>query len=473
MTSIRTDTEPGLSVYCFFNLTLTILAANNKESVLNRFIAWCKKLIHFLQVGIWRSNGELTRFRKILYDVVKAFIMAIRRYNEDQLQNKASALTYTTLLAIIPMLAVLFGIARGFGFQNIVQSQLFSFLPGQNDVLEKSLKFVDSYLNQAKSGVFVGIGLALLLWAVMTLLGNIEDTFNSIWRVQKSRSLFRKFTDYLSLFLILPVLMICSAGISIFLSTAFSETLEIFSPLWAIALKFVPYVIIIITLTGIYLFIPNTHVKFLNALGAGFFAGTVFQLFQMLYISGQIWVSKYNAIYGSFAALPLLLLWLQLSWVICLFGVELAAAGQNIESFNFEKDTRNISRRCKDFFTIMIASIIVKHFETGEKPLTKHDISMQYKIPIKLTTDILALLTKIEIIIEAVSEQEFEPAYVPSLDINSITIALLLERIEKYGSEDFNVNQEVLDKYWNKFLSLKKIINKENYGMLLKDFEAV
>ena len=442
--------------------------SEKKESIISRISNLVKKVIHFLQVGIWRTGDGITKFQQLLYNIVKSFILAIRRYNEDQLQNKASALTYNTLLSIVPMLAVLFAIARGFGFQNIVQSQLFSFLPGQREVLLQSFVFVDSYLEQAKSGVFVGVGLGLLFWTVMNLLGNIENTFNDIWRVKKSRTLFRKFTDYFSLFLVLPFLMICSAGITIFISTTLADALQIFSPILSIIVKIIPYLIIIITLTGVYMFIPNTHVKFKSAFGAAFFAGTVFQLFQLLYISGQIWVSKYNAIYGSFAALPLLLLWMQLSWVICLFGVELTAAGQNIENFDFEKDTRNISRRCKDFLTLMIASMIIKRFEKGETPYSQHEISIKYQIPITLTSDILYLLAKTGIVIET-NSSEFEPGYVPAMDINKITVALLFERIEQNGSENFNINRVLLERYWPKYVEMNNEIAKEKYMMLVKD----
>ena len=128
-----------------------------KESIINRISDQIKKVIHFLQVGIWRTEDGITKFRQLLYSIVKSFMLAIRRYNEDQLQNRASALTYNTLLSIVPMLAVLFAIARGFGFQNIIQSQLFNFLPGQREALVQSFVFVDSYLEQAKSGVFVGV----------------------------------------------------------------------------------------------------------------------------------------------------------------------------------------------------------------------------------------------------------------------------------------------------------------------------
>ena len=435
-------------------------------------ITWCKKIILFLREGIWKMTDEPRGIRKIGYNIFKTFVMAVRRYDEDRLQTKASALTYNTLLSIVPMLAVLFGIARGFGFQNIIESRLGDALPGQKEALEQGLIFAESYLEQARSGIFLGIGLVLLLWTVMNLLGNIENVFNEIWRVQKARSWFRKFTDYLSLFLILPVLIICSGGISVFISSTLFQHLQnnsLMTPVWSFIIKLIPYVIIILTLTGLYMFIPNTRVKLKNAFGAAFVAGMAFQLFQFLYISGQIWVSKYNAVYGSFAALPLLLLWLQLSWLICLFGVELAAAGQNIESFSFEKDTRNISRRFKDFLTIMITGIIVKQFEKAEKPLTGSEISVKYRIPLRLTGEILDLLVKINIITETPSEHELVSAYQPALDINKITVGFLLNKIDVSGVEDFNVDKEPVNKYWSRFVQSRDFLTKGDNDVLVKD----
>ncbi|MCL1943958.1 MAG: YihY/virulence factor BrkB family protein [Candidatus Azobacteroides sp.] len=443
-----------------------------KKSGIDKMVDWSKKGILFLQEGIWRVSEAPKGIRKPGFDIVKSFVMAVRRYSEDRLQNKASALTYNSLLSIVPMLAVLFGIARGFGFQNIIETQLFSFLPGQKDALGQSLKFVDSYLEQAKSGVFVGIGLALLLWTVMNLLTNIEDAFNEIWRVQKSRSWSRKFTDYLSLFLVVPVLIICSVGLSFFISSTLFERFQdivLITPVITFFIKLIPFFLVVLTFTGIYMFIPNTRVKFLNAFGAAFVAGTVFQLFQYLYISGQIWVSKYNAIYGSFAALPLLLLWLQLSWVICLFGVELAAAGQNIESFSFEKDTRNISRRYKDFLTIMITAIIAKRFEVGLKPLTENEISMNYKIPLRLTGEILELLLKIDVLSETNSAHELVPAYQPALDINKISVGFLLNKIDMAGTEDFDIDKNIMKKYREEYLQSRDFLMQKNNDTLVKD----
>ena len=204
---------------------------------------------------------------------------------------------------------------------------------------------------------------------------------------------------------------------------------------------------------------------------AGVLAGCAFQFFQFIYISGQIWVSKYNAIYGSFAALPLLLLWLQLSWLICLFGAELSYASQNVKKFSFDRDSKNISRRYKDFLTLLIASLIIKRFERGEKPYTADEISVQYCIPIRITTQILYHLTELKIIIEVkYGEDDRVIFYQPALDINKITVSFLLSKMDEYGSENFKIDTKGLVNHeWETLLKTRNDMYQANDKILLKD----
>ena len=369
----------------------------DKKPLGERINALLTRTIHFVTYDIWRiTENEVSGLKELYINTIKTIILAIRGFNSENLQTKASALTYSTLLAIVPLLAVLLGIAKGFGFQEAVQQELFDYFPRQEQELSEAFKFVERYLAQAQGGVIIGVGLILLFYTVINLISSIEDTFNDIWQIQKSRPWHRKISDYLALFLILPVLMTASSGLSIFLSTlqnSFLSSYVFFTPLVELVLNIAPFVITIMVFTGLYVSLPNTKVKFVNGLIAGALAGSAFQFFQFIYISGQIWVNKYNAIYGSFAALPLLLLWLQLSWLICLFGAELAYASQNVKKFSFERDSKNISRRYKDFLTLLIASLIVKRFVNEEKPYTADELSDAYRIPIRITTEILYLLT--------------------------------------------------------------------------------
>ena len=185
-----------------------------------------KELQHFLKEGIWRiTEDEVSKVRYTIYNVIKVSLLSIRRFSEDRIVNRAAALTYNTLLSIVPILAILFAIARGLGFSNIMEQQFRQGLEGQSVAVETILELINSYLTHAKSGIFIGVGLIVLLWAVITLTGNIERVFNMIWQVKKPRSIFRKITDYFSIFLLLPIVIVISGGLSIFM-TSFVKNLE-------------------------------------------------------------------------------------------------------------------------------------------------------------------------------------------------------------------------------------------------------
>lgn len=227
----------------------------------------------------------------------------------------------------------------------------------------------------------------------------------------------------------------------------------------------------ILAFTVLYLMLPNTKVRFLNGFVAAIVAGIAFQIFQYLYINGQIWVSKYNAIYGSFAALPLLLLWLQLSWLICLFGAEISYASQNVNKFSFERDSKNITRRYKDFLTLLIASLIAKRFAKGEKPYTADELSESYRIPIRITTEILYLLVELNIITETrYGNDDLIVHYQPAIDINQLSIGLLFTKIDERGSENFKIDtSDLFKKEWEALLKTRKDMMNENASVLLKD----
>lgn len=446
-----------------------------KKPLMERINTFLTRSIRFVTYDIWRiTENEVSGLKELYINTIKTIILAVRGFNNENLQTKASALTYSTFLAIVPLLAVLVGVAKGFGFQATVREELLYYFPGHEMELSKAFEYVENYLAQAQGGIFIGIGLALLFYTVINLISSIEDTFNDIWQIKKSRPWYRKISDYLALFLILPVLMTASSGLSIFASTlqnSFLSEYVFLTPIVEFALNVVPYLFTIMAFTGLYLSLPNTKVRFVNGLVAGVIAGCAFQFFQLIYISGQIWVSKYNAIYGSFAALPLLLLWLQLSWLICLFGAELSYASQNVKKFSFERDSKNISRRYKDFLTLLIASLIVKRFAGGEKPYTADELSEAYRIPIRLTTDILYLLTELEIICEVnYGDDERIIYYQPAVDINRITVSYLFTKMDEYGSENFKIDTvDLFRDEWQALLKTREDMIRANDNILLKD----
>ena len=427
----------------------------------------------FLLEDIWRvTDDEVSKKKGMLYNAIKIATLSVKEFTERRVVNKASALTYSTLLAIIPILALLFAIARGFGFSNLLEDQFRNGLGGQAQTAETILSFIDSYLSHAKSGIFIGVGLIMLFYTVLLLTHNMERTFNSIWQVKKPHSLYRKMTDYVSMMLLLPLLIMLSSGISIFMST-FLKTMEEFfllAPVIKFLVRLTPFVLTWGMFTALYIFMPNTKVKLKFAIVPGILAGSAFQAFQYLYIGSQIWVSRYNAIYGSFAAIPMFLLWTQISWSICLYGAQLCYVAQNLRNFSFSKETENISRRYHDFLCILIMSLICKRFQTEESPYTAESLSDEHKIPIRLTTTILYELQDLHMIYETpVEGEDEEMAYLPSVDINQMNVAMLLSRLDKEGSEAFKIDRSQYTNTWDALAKARESYYKETSSILLKD----
>lgn len=361
----------------------------------------------FLTEGIWRiTEDEITPIRSLLYSCIKVVILSVKQFLNDRIQVRASALTYSTLLSIIPILALLFAIARGFGFDELIEEQLRTGVVSQQSGL--IITWINSYLQHAQSGIFIGIGLVMLLWTILILIDNIERSFNAIWQVKHPRTPFRKITDYFSMILLLPLLIVISSGLTIFMTTYVKDMQNflLLAPVMKFLVRLIPYVLTWLMFTGLYIFMPNTRVHFNHAWLPGLLAGSAFQAFQYIYVNSQIWVSNYNAIYGSFAAIPMFLLWTQISWTICLFGAQMCYISQNLESFNFEKETKNISRRYHDFFCTIILSAICKRFEKGEPPYTAEEISKENKIPVRLTRTILYQLLDMGLIYETPEEKK-------------------------------------------------------------------
>lgn len=439
----------------------------------NHLMQLIKFIWNFLTYDIWRiTENELTSFSAFLITSLRALILSIKRFVNDRLSTKASALTYSTLLAIVPTLALLFAIAKGFGTRSIIESQILDSFPGQREILIDALKFVDVYLNHTKSGVFVGLGAILLFWTVLSLINNIEQSFNEIWYVKKSRSIYRQITDYFSLILMLPIFMVFSSGLTLFITTFVNSSnySHVLTPLTSLVFTVLPFVVTCTAFTFIYVYMPNTHVKVKNAIIPGILSGSAFQIFQYVYISGQIWVSKYNAIYGSFAALPLLLLWLQLSWIICLYGAALTHAAQTARNYNFEKETQTISRRYKDFVTLIIVAIIVKRFVRQEKPYTADEITYDGEIPISLTKQILYEMGELNIITEVYIEKERNHVYQPAFDVHLMTVGNLFDRIGRYGSEDFNIDKNHrFSSLWNAMKESRSYMSSKMKEVLIMD----
>lgn len=430
-----------------------------------------KNWLQFLIVGIWRvTDEEATPLQHRIYACIKIVLLSIRQFTADRIPVRASALTYSTLLSIIPILALLFAIARGLGFDALMENQFRTSVTQQQ--AELIITWVNSYLEHAQSGIFIGVGLIMLLWTVLILTDNIERSFNAIWQVKHPRTVFRKITDYFSMLLLLPLLIVISSGLTIFMTTYVKQmdNYLLLGPVLKFLVRMIPYTLTWGMFIGLFVFIPNTKVRLSHAILPGILAGSAFQAFQYFYINSQIWVSNYNAIYGSFAAIPMFLLWTQISWTICLLGAEMSYISQNLDAFSFDKETENISRRYHDFFCTIILAAICKRFEQIQVPYTAEELSREHRIPIRLTKRILYELQDMHLIYEAVSDEKGRDiTYIPGVDINRLTVGMLLTKLDMNGSEDFKIDNARYPDSWKVLVKARKEFTEQNNRILLKD----
>ena len=427
--------------------------------------------LQFLTDGIWRiTEDEVTPIRKRLYSCVKIIYLSVDQFLNARIPVRASALTYGTLLSIIPILSLLFAIARGFGFDALMEEQIKSGVMSQQS--ELIFSWVNSYLQHAQSGIFIGIGLIMLLFTILMLIDNIERSFNAIWQVKRPRTVFRQITDYFSMLLLLPLLIVISSGLTIFMTTYVKdlETFLLLGPMLKFLVRLIPYALTWGMFIGLYVFMPNTSVKLKHAWFPGILAGSAFQAFQYFYVNSQIWISNYNAIYGSFAAIPMFLLWTQISWTICLFGAQMSYISQNLPSFSFGKETARISRRYHDFFCTVILSAICKRFENEQPPYTAEELSKEHKIPIRLTKNILYELTDIRLLYETFSDdKEGSVRYLPGMDINQLTVGVLIEKLDEAGAENFKIDKTQYSASWQALIDAKETYLYQNNQVLIKD----
>ena len=396
-----------------------------------------KQIIRFLQVDIWRiSPYEISPVRRLFYEIIKVLCLAIRFFTTKRVLTQAAALTYSSLLALVPIMAVVFAIARGFGYNKYIEVWFRDAFASQPQAVEIIIGFVNSYLVHTKSGIFLGVGLVFMLYTVLMLVSNIEATFNEIWQVKKPRSIFRTFTDYLAMFFMFPILIVVSSGLSIFVATIASSLPDflLLGPFVRSLVKLSPYVLMSALFIALYVFMPNTHVRVKNAFIPGILAGIAMQWLQFFYIHSQIWVTGYNAIYGSFAALPLFMLWVQISWTICLFGAELSYTSQNLEYYDYDAHTSDISHRYRMMLSALLLSRICRRFADGNKPYTAVELRKTTGIPIRIVNDLLFTMIEANLIIEIAADEKGDSAqYVPSESLDNLNVGVMIDRLESRG----------------------------------------
>ena len=438
---------------------------------------WALKQIKRINDVIWHTSlSDISKSRSFIIKQLRIIVLAARGFANDKVQLRASALTFYSLLSVIPVVAIAFAIAKGFGLDQNLEQLVTKEFQAHQEVLNWLILNARNALQETKGGYIAGVGIIILFWSVMELLDQIEKSFNHIWQIRSSRTWYRKFTDYLTIMLIAPVFIILSSSITVFVSTELSDfmtrapILDFFKPVVSFLVRFVPYFLSWITLTILFIIMPNTKVKFVPALVSGIITGTILQILQWLYIDLQFGITKLSTIYGSFAAIPLFILWLQSSWIIVLLGAELSFANQNVSRYEFESEALNISNYQKRALVLMIMHMIIRNFSMGEKPISAEKITGTLKIPVRLVRDILQDLTNAKMVSIIHENEHEERLYQPSMDINKLTVNFVLSRLDKKGTEyHIVVKNKEYDKVISMLEKFDKLMAKSDSNILIKD----
>lgn len=390
--------------------------------------------------------------KKFCFDSIKhlgrVFLISAKRYGKDRNSDRAVTLTYYTLFAIVPVAALLFGIAKGFDMEIRLRRIFEAKFSQHGELVQWIYQFADTTLQQASGGVVAGIGVVALLFTVTWLADSVENAFNAVWELPPRRNILRKVSDYISVMLITPIILVVmsSAGVVVrnFLSNA-AERMP--NPAGSVTftvtmvVNLMPVIITILLFTVIYYLAPNTKVRFRSALLAGIFTGVVFQLFQYGFIYLQRTIFNYNRIYGSFAALPLFLTWLKLSWQLTLFGAEVGFVDQTIDSGRFDIDPiGSYSIADRNICRLAIAGFIYSRFSRNCGSTGVEELVKRFGItPVEVETE-LDFLVESGVLLRTDEENSQITGYTPARNVSLFTAADFMDMVEQTGLSRGNIS---------------------------------
>jgi membrane protein len=438
------------------------------------------QIVQFFNTGIWEIRlKNLHPIKAFVIRYLRIILLASRGFMRDGCQKTASVLTYYSLLNLVPVVAVAFAMAKGFGLEKMIENQILQMAEKANwqaDITNQIISFSHNLLNQAKGGLIAGVGIVLLLWTVISIMGKIEEALNEIWEIKKPRTMIRRFSDYMAMMILGPVLLIISSSATVLVASQVKvivnkiALLGIFSKVIFLLLNLLPYASIWVLLTMLYLIMPNSKIPIRSAILGGVIAGTITQIVQWVYIRFQIGVSSYGAIYGSFAALPLFLGMLQMSWMIVLFGAEIAHANEHYETFGFTPDYSRISVSSKRILMLRIFHLVTKKFSLGEKPLSAFQIAHAVEIPVRLVRQLLNELSDVGLVVETARGTKGEVAFQPGRTIENITVKFALDEYEKYGITKIpDYQSEEVEKLYKHLKDISETVEKSSGNVRLRE----
>jgi len=398
----------------------------------------------FLQ-KVWSAEeDEISKIKGFFLLQAKILFLFFRGLANKEFLTLASSLTFVTTFSLVPVLALTFSLAKGFGVHGMLEPLIMKQAFGgiADDLIPKII----DYVNNTNVKALGTLGLVFLLLTAVNVLSTIENAFNKIWGIQESRSFFSRFSYYISVLTVGPILIIGAVGFSTTLSshTVTQKLLEIgvFAGVMKYFILLLPVLLVCAAMTFIYLFVPNTRVRVVPALIAGVVAGVAWQLTQIGYINLQVGVGRYNAIYGTFASVPIFLMWIYISWIIALAGAELSFAVQSVRQFHsIDMDVKtDFAAREKVALGILVE--LCREFETHEDRLTAADISERINMPLRLINETLSHLHFIGYVLPV--EEEGETSYVPAKPIDHMKITDFFLDFKHPGKESSDITKSLI-----------------------------
>ena len=397
---------------------------------------------NFLDHELWEMDAtDKPWWRRALINQGQILALVVRGFISDGCMLRASALTFTTLLSLVPLLALVFSVLKGFGVQNELEPLLLEQLAvGGGAAVTKIVEYINN-TNVARLGSY---GLIFLIVTVLTLLSNIEKSFNSVWGVVETRPMLRRFTDYFSVVTIGPLLVVVAISMT---STLKSQQLvitlikyEYLGEVLLFMFEILPFMVMWLVFAGLYLFMPNVKVSPRAALIGGVFGGTLWQLSQWGYLNFQVGVARYNAIYGTMAALPILMVWIYLSWMIVLLGLEMTYATQNLRTIRQDLRGQRVNFASIEFIALTVLLFVSRRFYAGKPALGQEDLASHLDVPPRLLRTILEELTRLGFVVE--TSQEIDGSgYQPARALEKIRLHDVIRGLAIDGTDYSHLRQ--------------------------------
>lgn len=386
------------------------------------------KLKQFFQVTLWRETAEQSNVLiRTVTEILKVSYIVIRELAKGELNLRAMSLVFTTLLSLVPLIAVAFSVLKAFGVHNQIEPFLLSVLEPLGAKGPEIASNIIGFVQNVKVGVLGSLGVAMLFYTIISLIQKIEYAFNYVWRVKRARTLARRFTDYLSVVMIGPILIVAAMGVA---ATILNhnvvlalQSIEPFGTLIVAATKLLPYLMIIAAFTFLYKFIPNTDVKLRPALMGATVAGILWLGVGTIFASFVASSSNYAAIYSGFAILFFFMIWLYLAWFILLTGSQVAFYLQNPKLISVDNHQYELSPRLREKVGVTLMTIIAKRFYEHKPALTVNELEAQTTLTNNILEGLLSKLERGSLLVELEGD---EPRYQPAQDIANISVGAIL-----------------------------------------------